>query len=247
MRTIVRTLATLSLLAALALPLQRAEAGPWFPPYWWLDARVVLVPGTVNVTVPTGYYPGAVGYPPVFGSYPWRGLPYFWRFRDWLTYTYTGLFPWVTYWHSFYWDPDRTGYVLDLVTLADEIGGTFAPLDPDVLDGLSVASHTWEVNEGLDSGSFSSLARIRVADLPGYVASLPGVDATVLGEFVASKQFTDLLAADPNGEVFVQFSGPFRIPAPGPMVLLAAGLVAFASAARVRARGARRRTAAAPA
>jgi hypothetical protein len=235
-----------------------SEAGIWFPPFWQLDARVQLVPAQVNVTVPTGYWGGPfiypwLGspygpfygplyvYPSVFGIYPWLGGRFFYGFLDALTYTYTGLVPRVVYWNSFYWDPDAMGYALDIVTMADESTGTFQPLDDEVIQSLTPHSHTWDVNGGHDTGSFSPYTLVQIGtngdNLKSFVESLPGMTPDALDAFVNSQLFQDV-SVHPDSFVGLEYASyKFAVPEPSTSLLFAvAGVLMLGYGWRCRRR-----------
>jgi hypothetical protein len=222
----------------------KTKAGPlwWSTPYWYLDARVTLVPTPVRVTVPTGYWGG-------FSSYPWLGVVYpsfyggiytlppgfnvpntwygglrFRGFLDALTYRYTVLVPRTTYWWSWYWDPDMRGHNLEMVTLGDETTGSLLSLDSEVISGLSVDSHTLNVNGGNGSGAFGPLSLVSwtsESDFRNQIKALSGMPTDVLDTFMISDHITNLLANNPQGMVLIQ-NATF-VPEPSTLALFGTG------------------------
>jgi hypothetical protein len=136
----------------------------------------------------------------------------------------------VTYWNSFYWDPDATGYALDIVTLGDDGAGTFLPLDNEVIDNLSVEAHIWDVNGGYDTGAFSPFEIVQIgpggANLLNFVAGLPGMTPVGFDAFEASKQFQDL-SAHPDKFIGAHHTPPFNVAVPEPSTFVLFGIGIF--------------------
>jgi hypothetical protein len=133
----------------------------WYRPYW-------------------DHWPYYSYYRPWWHYWKWWGGPWFWGFRDRLTFRYTYWQPRVIYWWSWYWDPDEQGGCIELVTQADEAnpgGGRILPFPTAEIPGFEYSDHQFTVNGRSDIGGyFSTLTFIPVSDLQSHVSSILPAD-----------------------------------------------------------------------
>jgi PEP-CTERM motif len=237
------------LIFAVAALLQttNAQAGIYWPSYWYLDGYITFQRTSVSVTVPTGYYRGVPYWPlnPVFGTYPWLGGRYLYGFTDSLTYTSSLVVPRATYWLSWYWDPAGVGHTLDIIVEGDELTGEILPLGFDLGGDIAISSHTYEINDGIDSGDFSKIEMAEVGQngigLRNSVQILTGMDSSTLDAFMNSPIIASLLSNSVAiSRIGLTYSGEYKFPTPEPgtIILVGLGLVGLV---RLK-RGAKRRS-----
>ena len=159
----------------------------WYRPYW-------------------NFWPWYQLYRPWWNYWYWRGGPWFWGFSDRLTYRYTYWSPRIIYYWSWYWDPQGSGSVMELVTQGDENdpnGKRIKPFPSPSIPGFTAQSHEFSVNGGKATGSFSSLQFISTSNLQSHYASRLNVTADDVNAFMDSEIVKELMKNGP-GYVGVQ-------------------------------------------
>ena len=235
-----------------ALTTQDAQAGPYYPGYWGLDARVTWTYTTVQQSYYTGYWGGwwnspwrgynwlaYMGYyhtapSPYYTRYglSWGGWPYFYGFRDKVTYTYTYAQPRLSYWWTYHWDDPAQGQSLDLVTMGDDGTGQALPFpiaDVGVQTGFTQIDHEFDINDSFDSGSFGDLYWVDAthADIETLLKSL-GLPAGEVTNIMASQVVLDVIANNQGGGfVGVSITPIYDVPEPVTASLLALGGLAL--------------------
>ena len=220
------------------------EAGVYYSPYWGCDYYGYWAT-PVTVTVPTGYYNHWYYTPPTIYKSRWglgwgayHTYPCFYGFRDSLTYTYYAYTPRYMYWWSRYWDPEATGYTLDMVTDGNDTSGDLLPFDPSIESDVDILSHTYEINDGCDSGSFTDLTWVTATDsaIRDYLASL-SLDQITIDDIMDDDMVLNVISNNDTGNkvIGLQLAGPYNIPEPTTLCLLVTGLLAIVGL-RLRAR-----------
>jgi len=233
-----------------------ADAGSWYNRYWGLDAKTVWNYTPTYVTVPTGYWYG--GYPYVYGGTTWNpyhgwyypyngyyhgyygsawgwGAPYwFYGFTDWYTYRTFYAWPRTIYTWSRYWDPDYTGYTLDIWTEVDGNGQARAFFETEVDTGVflnidavgEVGPHEWSFNGGQQTGAFTPLAWVNAS--PNAVSAYlqgEGFDQATIDEILAEKILLDAFASNFDGQTYgeglIGLQWTSYVPEPASLALLA--------------------------
>jgi hypothetical protein len=159
----------------------------WYRPYW-------------------DYWPWYRFYRPWWHYWLWRGGWWFWGFTDYLQYQYSSWTPRVIYYWSWYWDPNGQGGVMEMVTQADEsnpAGKRILPFAEPNIPGFEAGAHTFSVNGGGATGTFSSLTFIPTSCLQTYYQGLPGVTADDVNTFMDSDIVKELMNNDPCGQGYI--------------------------------------------
>lgn len=199
---------------------------PWYGPIWryqpydpwpWWRWRLYW-----NYWPYYKYY-----YGPWWNYWRWQGGPWFWGFKKcfhytwrpwWPYYPWPYSYPWrapIIYLWSWYWDPGGKGNCVEMYTMADEenpAGGRILPVTNNVMDGLSVTEHNFNVNNTID-GNFSSLKWVEIGsngyNLRGEFASMTGADANDVNNFMESEIVQELIhnaAGNPSAKVGLQYA-----------------------------------------
>ena len=238
MRIVLRGVCLLVVAAVIStIGASSAEAGFYYPPYWGCDYHGYwATPHTV--TVPTGYYHSWYYTPPTpYYRWPinvWRGHPNFYGFRDSLTYTYYTYTPRYFYWWSRYWDPDATGYTLDMVTTGDDGTGDLLPFLESIDSEVEIQSHDYEINDGYDTGSFSDFTWVQATDsaIRDYLASV-NLDQMTIDDIMDDEIVVNVISNNDTGTkvIGMQLAGPYHFPVPEPalLCLLMTGFVVVVS------------------
>ncbi len=183
---------------------------PWYGPIWryqpyypwpWWRWRLYW-----NYWPYYKYY-----YGPWWNYWRWQGGPWFWGFKKCFHYTWRPwwpYYPWpysyswkppIIYLWSWYWDPNGQGNCVEMYTMADEenpAGGRILPVTDNVMDGLTVTEHNFNVNNKID-GNFASLEWVEIGtdgyNLRSSFASMTGADANDVNNFMESEIVQELI------------------------------------------------------
>jgi len=166
-------------------------------------------------------------YGPWWNYWKWHGGPWFWGFKKCFHYTWRPwwpynpwpyMYPWrppIIYMWSWYWDPGGQGNCVEMFTMANEddpAGGRILPVTDNVMDGLNVTEHNFNVNNKID-GDFGQLEWVEIGtngdQLRNSFANMTGADANDVNDFMDSdivKELINNAAGDPGAKVGMQYA-----------------------------------------